>query len=319
MTYNQREKTIHTHRNSLDEITVCPECKGKHIIRDPYRGELVCADCGLVIDEDIIDYGPDWRSFDKEEYNKKAHTGSPISHLIHDGGLTTEISSQNRDFYGKPLSNKTRAQIYRLRKWQRRIRIRNSTERNIAEAFSQLMRISSTMNLPRNVRETAAMIYKKAAEMDLIRGRTIDGILAAAIYAACRQCHAPRTFDEISRVINISRRNIGRNYRFLARELKLHILPASPIDYLTRFGGKLKLSSEVQTKAKEIIDQAEHEKLTIGQNPIGIVAASLYMASVLCGDKKTQREVAEKIGITEVTIRNKYKQLSEKLGIHIAL
>ncbi|RLF39242.1 MAG: transcription initiation factor IIB [Thermoplasmata archaeon] len=306
-------------RKLVEEVTICPECKGTHIVKDLYRGEIVCEDCGLVIDEEMIDYAPEWRAFDKEERDKKAHTGAPVSPLIHDGGLTTEISYQNRDSYGRPISNKTRAQIYRLRKWQRRIRMRDSTDRNIAEAFSQLMRVSSIMNLPRNVRETAAMIYKKAAEMDLIRGRTIDGMLAAAIYAACRQCHVPRTFDEISMATNIPKKEIGRNYRFLARELKLHILPASPMDYLTRFGNKLKLSVEAQAKAKEILDQAEQERLTIGQNPIGLVAASLYMASVLCGDKKTQKEIAEKIGVTEVTIRNKYKQLSKKLGIDIAL
>ncbi len=310
---------VENKEKTIEEITVCPECNGTRLIRDSYRGEIVCADCGLVIDEEIIDYGPEWRAFDKEERDKKAHTGSPVSLLIHDGGLTTEISYQNKDSYGRPISNKTRAQIYRLRKWQRRIRMRDSTERNIAEAFSQLMRISSLMNLPRNVRETAAIIYKKAAEMDLIRGRTINGMLAAAIYAACRQCHVPRTFDEISIATNISKKEIARNYRFLARELKLHILPASPMDYLSRFGNKLKLSVEAQEKAKEILHQAEQERLTIGQNPIGLVAASLYMASVLCGDKKTQKEIAEKIGVTEVTIRNKYKQLSRKLGIDIAL
>ncbi len=306
-------------KNKLDEITTCPECKGTHIIRDPNRGELICSDCGLVLEEELIDYGPDWRSFDNEEYEKKAHVGAPVSPLIHDGGLTTEISYQNRDSYGNPLSNKARAQVYRLRKWQRRIRIRSSTERNLAEALSLLMRISSAMNLPRDVRETAALIYRRAAEKDLIRGRTIDGILAAALYAACRQCHVPRTFDEVSKFTGIAKKDIARNYRFLSRELKLRLPPASPLEYLKLFGNRLHLSGEAQAKAREILDQAEKEKLTVGQNPLGIVAASLYIASVLCGDKKTQREVAEQVGVTEVTIRNKYKQLSERLGIDIAL
>lgn len=311
MTYKEKQR--------IEEIQECPECKSTRIIKDNYRGELLCDNCGLVVEEELIDYGPDWRAFDNEQREKKSHIGAPLTQMIHDKGLSTEISQQNRDSYGKPLSNKRRSEMHRLRKWQKRIRTSSCIERNMAYAFSLLVKISSKMNLPRAVRETAAMIYRKAVSKDLIRGRTIEGIVAASLYAACRQCHVPRTFEEISKAANIQKREIGRNYRFIARKLKLKLLPTSPQEYIARFGNKLNLNMEIQAKAIDILNQAEKEKLTVGQNPIGIAAASLYIASVLCGNKKTQREVAEEIGVTEVTIRNKYKQLSEKLDIDIAL
>jgi transcription initiation factor TFIIB len=225
----------------------------------------------------------------------------------------------NRDSYGKSIPMRNRAQLYRLRKWERRIRVADSTERNLAVALSSLDRMASGMGLPRNVRETAAMVYRKAALKKLVRGRSIEGVTAAALYAACRQCHVPRTLDEISNIAHISRKEIGRTYRYVSRELGLKLLPTSPEDYISRFCSELKLSGDVQAKTLEILQEAAHRELTSGRGPTGIAAASLYIASVLCGERRTQREVAEVAGVTEVTIRNRYKELAEKLDIGIIL
>ena len=242
-----------------------------------------------------------------------------MTYTIHDKGLSTMIGWQNRDSYGKSIPKRNRAQLYRLRKWQRRVRISDATERNLAIALSELDRMASGLSLPRTVRETAAMIYRKAALKKLVRGRSIDGIAAASLYAACRQCHVPRTLDEISRVTPISRKEIGRNYRYVARELSLKLLPTTPQDYISRFISELKLSSDVQAKTLDIIREAANKELTSGRGPTGIAAASIYIASVLCGERRTQREVAEVAGVTEVTIRNRYKELSDKLDIDVAL
>jgi len=215
--------------------TVCPECGGRQLVHDYERAELVCQGCGLVIDGDFIDRGPEWRAFDHDQRMKRSRVGAPMTFTIHDKGLSTMIDWRNRDSYGRAISSKNRAQLYRLRKWQRRIRVSNATERNLAFALSELDRMASALGLPRNVRETAAVVYRDAVDKNLIRGRSIEGVAAAALYAACRQCNVPRTLDEIAEVSRVSRKEIGRTYRFISRELGLKLLPTSPIDYVPRF------------------------------------------------------------------------------------
>ncbi len=251
--------------------------------------------------------------------NFVAGMGFVLHNTIHDKGLTTIIDWNNKDYYGKAISVRTRAQLFRLRKWQRRIRISNATERNLAFALSELDRMASALGLPKSVRETAAVIYRKAIEKNLIRGRSIEGVVAAALYAACRQAGVPRTLDEIAQYSRVDRKEIGRTYRFIARELGLKLMPTSPADYVPRFCAALGLSGEVQRKAIEIIKKAEERELTSGRGPTGVAAAAIYIASILCGERRTQREVAEVAGVTEVTIRNRYKELAEKLGIDIIL
>jgi transcription initiation factor TFIIB len=306
-------------KQKIEEVTECPGCGSTHIRRDYSRAELVCGDCGLVIDEDLIDHGPEWRAFDSEQREKRARTGAPMTYTIHDKGLSTMIGWKNRDAYGKSIPTRNRAQLFRLRKWQTRTRVGNATERNLAIALSTLDRMSSGLGLPRTVRETAAMIYRKAVLKNLIRGRSVEGVSAAALYAACRQCRVPRTLDEISVIAGMSRKEIGRNYRYVARELGLKLMPTSPQDYISRFCSELKLSGDVQAKTLDILKEAADRELTSGRGPTGIAAAALYIATILCGERRTQREVAEVAGVTEVTIRNRYKELSEKLDINVIL
>ena len=306
-------------KQKIEETVKCPECGSTHLSRDFSRAELVCEDCGLVIDEDLIDHGPEWRAFDSDQREKRARTGAPMTYTIHDKGLSTIIDWKNRDSYGKSIPTRNRAQLYRLRKWQRRVRISGATERTLAIALSGLDRLASSMSLPRTVRETAAMIFRKAALKKLVRGRSIEGVTAASLYAACRQCNVPRTLDEISNTARISRKEIGRTYRYISRELELKLMPTSPQDYISRFCSELKLSVDVQAKTLEILQEATRRELTSGRGPTGLAAASIYIASVLCGERRTQREVAETAGVTEVTIRNRYKELAEKLDINIIL
>ena len=306
-------------RQNIEELTQCPECKGTQLTRDYSRAELVCEKCGLVIDEDFMDHGPEWRAFDSDQREKRARVGAPMTYTIHDKGLSTLIGWQNRDSYGKSIPTRNRAQLYRLRKWQRRVRISDATERNLAIALSELDRMASGISLPRNVRETAAMIYRKAVLRNLIRGRSIEGVAGAALYAACRQCNVPRTLDEIAAISRIPRKEIGRTYRFISRALELKLMPTSPQDYISRFCSQLKLTGDVQSKSIEILKDAADKELTSGRGPTGVAAASIYIASILCGERRTQREVADVAGVTEVTIRNRYKELAERLDIDIIL
>src|SRR4030042_6559185 len=197
----------------------CPECSGERFIRDYENAEIVCVSCGYVIVDRIEDSGPEWRNFDDEQRDKRTRVGAPLTYTIHDKGLSTIIDWRNRDTYGKNLSPGQRAQVYRLRKWQRRARVSDATERNLAFALSELSKISSTLNLPKNILETASVIYRRAVKARLIRGRSIKGVTAAALYMACRQCGVARTLDEIAQYSVINRKEIGRSYRFIVKEL----------------------------------------------------------------------------------------------------
>ena len=304
---------------NVDEITACAECASKHLSRDYERGELVCENCGLVAESSSIDQGPEWRAFDPEQGEKRARTGAPVTYMKHDKGLSTQIGWQNRDSYGKSIPTKNRAQLYRMRKWQRRIRISNATERNLAIALSELERMASGMDLPRSVREAAAMIYRRAVNKNLIRGRSIEGVVGASIYAACRQSNVPRTLDEVDYFSKVGRKNIGRIYRFITKELNLKLLPTSPQDYISRFCSELKLSTCVENLAIKILKRAEIGDLTSGRGPSGVAAAVIYISSIKCNERKIQKEIARVAGVTEVTIRNRYKELVEMLGLNVEI
>jgi transcription initiation factor TFIIB len=315
----KKKKTQDKNKQKIEEITQCPKCNSTCLTEDYSRAELVCENCGLVIDAELIDHSPEWRAYDSEQQRKKARTGSPMTYTIHDKGLSTTIGWQNKDAYGKAIPTRNRAQMYRLRKWHIKTRISDGTERNLAIALSTLDRMSSALSLPRTVRETAAMIYRKAVTKKLIRGRSIDGITAAVLYAACRQCNVPRTLEEISNVIHMPKKEIGRNYRQLARKLELKLVPTTPQDYISRFCSELKMSRDAQATAMEILQKAAAEELTSGRGPTSMAAAALYLAALLCGEKITQSDIARIAGVTEVTIRNRYKEITTKLDINIPL
>ena len=304
-------------KDEIEITTACPACGSTELMIDEKRGELVCAKCGLVIEENAIDHGPEWRAFDHEQSEKRVRVGAPSTYTIHDKGLSTDMDWKNKDSYGKSIPTRTRGQLYRLRKWQRRIRVKDASERNLAFALTELDRMASKLLLPKHVREAAAMIYRKAVEKNLIRGRSIEGVAAASLYAACRQCNIPRTLDEVAEVSKVDRKEIGRTYRFIAREIKLKLMPTLPVDYVARFCSELNLGMDVQTKAIEILEQAHERGLTSGRGPTGVAAAAIYLSTVLRNNRRTQRSIAEVAGVTEVTIRNRYKELAEKLKIDI--
>jgi transcription initiation factor TFIIB len=269
-----------------------------------------------VITERIIDFGPDWRAYNREQEDRRRRVGPPADPLIHDKGLSTVIDWRDRDYQGNELTPLQRWKVYRLRKWQSRIRVSTGIERNLAFALLEIERMGSLLVLPRNVRETAALIYRRAVEANLIRGRSIEGVAGAALYAACKACKIPRTLDEIASVARVRKKEIGRSYRFIAREGIVKFNPVSPIDYIPRFANELKISGEVQSKATEILKEAAQKGLTSGKCPTGVAAAALYIAGMLLGEGKSQQEIAKVARITEVTIRSRQKELCEKLGIH---
>lgn len=298
-------------RKITKQMYKCPECGSTQFYEDTTRGELVCAKCGLVLKEEMIDTGQEWRAFDTEQMSKRARGGAPLTFTKHDKGLTTEIGKGLGELYKVPA--KKRAQYYRLTKWHKRLI--KSKDRNLSFALSELQRIVSFLNLPRPIHERIARYYEEAVNKGLVRGRSIESVIAALTYAVSREFGSPRTLDEIAESSGVEKREIGRTYRFIARELQVRILPADPMTFVPRFCSMLGLSDKVQAKAVEILRKAKKHDITSGKGPTGVAAAAIYIATVLVEEKRTQREVADIVGVTEVTIRNRYKELIEKLGI----
>ncbi|WP_277554269.1 transcription initiation factor IIB [Halobaculum limi] len=279
-------------------------------------GELMHEPTGLIVEENRVDRGPEWRAFNHSERQSKSRVGAPVTETMHDKGLTTTIDWKDQDAYGRSISSEKRSQMHRLRKWQERIRTKDAGERNLQFALSEIDRMASALGVPRSVREVSSVMYRRALNEDLIRGRSIEGVSTATLYAACRKEGIPRSLEEISEVSRVERKEIGRTYRYISQELGLEMKPVDPKKYVPRFGSQLDLSEEVKSKANEIIETTAEEGLLSGKSPTGFAAAAIYAASLLCNEKKTQREVADVAQVTEVTIRNRYQEQIEAMGIH---
>ncbi|WP_256299162.1 transcription initiation factor IIB [Haloarchaeobius salinus] len=299
-----------TETETTEQLRTCPECSGQ-LINDDEHGETVCADCGLVVEEDSVDRGPEWRAFDAAEKDQKSRVGAPTTKMMHDDGLSTNIGWQNKDAYGRQLSSNQRKKMQRLRTWNERFRTRDSKERNLKQALGEIDRMASALGLPKNVRETASVIYRRALAEDLLPGRSIEGVATSSLYAAARQAGTPRSLDEMAVVSRVGRDEIARTYRYIVRELALEIQPADPVSYVPRFASELGVSDEGERRARTLLETAKREGIHSGKSPVGLAAAAVYAASLLANEKVTQSEVSDVANISEVTIRNRYHELLE--------
>lgn len=297
---------------------VCPQCNGFNLVTDYKHGELVCKDCGLVIDDELLDFGPEWRAFDEDQKSKRSRAGSPMKYAKLNKGLTTEIDRYDRDIRGGSIQPERKAQLYRLRKWQRRSRMSDSVQRNLSIALPELDRMCACLNIPNNIKEECAMWYRKAVAKRLVRGRSIESVVAAMIYLISRQHQLPKTLEELAGVSGVKRKDIGRSYRFICRKLEIKMPIATPMDYVPRFASELGISGETEAKAVEILERAREKGVISGRGPTGVAAAAIYLAAKITNDKQTQRGIAGRlVGVTEVTIRNRYEEIARELKMDI--
>jgi transcription initiation factor TFIIB len=298
-------------------VDKCPECGGTNLIHDYDTGETVCGDCGLVIHEQMMDKGPEWRAFTQEEKASRSRVGVPTSYSVHDKGLSTAISQIDRDAYGRKLPLSTRLQMWRLRKWQIRSRVHSSIDRNLAQAMAELDRLSDKLYIPPPIKEKASVIYRKALDKGLVRGRSIAAIAAAALYAACRRSRTARTLREIAEASLVDKKDVARCYRLLLRELDVKMPIADPLNYVSKIAENTGISGKTQGLAIQILRQAKKKRAASGKDPMGLAAAALYIACLQNDEKKTQKDIAEAAGVTEVTVRNRYKTLKKQLNLEI--
>lgn len=288
-------------------------------MRDDALGELICKRCGIVISSKELSTGPEWRAFNPAQREKLPRVGSPLTWTMHDKGLSTMIGWRGHDYAGRSLNKEERARLYRLRKWHRRSKFDDSIDRNLNNALQEIKNISYDLNLPRNVIETSSVIYRGALKGNLIRGRTIKSMAAACIYMACRQCGIIRTLRDVAKSSNIHKKLLARNYRFLIKKLNKNVPRATQLQYIGKIVNSLRLDGDTEKIASLILKQASELKLTVGRGPSGMAAACIYISTLVNTVRRTQGDIAEAAQVTEVTIRNRYKELVENLDICIML
>ncbi len=303
-------------RHSLS-TTHCPECGSNNLVEDYDMGEIICGNCGLVVRENVVNEGPEWRAFTQEEKEDRSRVGSPTSLSVHDKGLSTVIDRVNRDAFGRALPAATSLQMLRLRKWHIRARVHSSVDRNLAQAMAELDRLADKIRIPPSVKEQAALTYRKALDKGLVRGRSILAIAGASLYAACRFTQTPRTLKEVAEASLVKKKDVARCYRLLLRELEIKMPMANPIGCVSKIGSKIGVNEKTQQTAINVLRKAEEKKAIAGKDPMGIAAAALYIACVIEGEKKTQKEIAEAAFVTEVTVRNRYKGLRKVLKLEV--
>ena len=284
----------------------CPECGG---LVHTSSIETACEDCGLVLEDRPIDHGPEWRAFDETEGNERKRTGPPLTPIRHDHGLSSEIGFDQADANGSTLSGRKRSQIARLRREHRRGRWSSKAEQNLAHGFSEVRRIVGALDLQRSLRDQACRLYRTATGEDLIRGRSIEAMAAASVYAACRCAGLPRTLQEVSVTSAVSHERVQNAYSVLNRELELPTVPMEPLEYVPRVTSALDLSVETRQRAAALAKQAVRTGVANGYNPAGVAAGCVYQAAREQDERVTQAALAGAAEVTPMTIRTRWNEL----------
>jgi transcription initiation factor TFIIB len=299
-----------------DLKNICPECGCGSLVFDEGAGEVVCSKCGLVVEGTMVDEGPERPVFDFEDAEERSRTGPPLSFSKQDKGLSSEIGTGRASFFDKK-GIVDRYEMLRLRKLNIRVTRQTSVQRNLSFGMRELDRLCDNLKISPDLQESAAVIYRKALKEDLVRGRSIASIAAASLHLALRRANVPRTLKEICDASTRSRKEISRCYRLLLWKLGYMTPIDDPVYYVSKIATTVGLSQRVQMKAIELLREGRQRHVTVGKDPSGMAAASLYIACVELGEKVTQKKLAEAGGITEVTVRNRYKGLIKDMKLNI--
>ena len=310
--------------NTLDTQS-CPECQSS-LVDDIQNGEIICSGCGVVVADQMADYGPESKGSSLEEKMKLARATGQTTYSQHDLGITTEISISTKDFSGKSINSEIANQMHNLRKWQQRVRVSSPRERRLANVLTKIGEACNGLSLPKNVLETASMIYRNLDEKMDVKGKSVASISAATIYMACKQCDVVRSLDEIcqglcaQKEVKAKAKLAARYYRTMVMEMGTFTAPVVTMDkYISKIANLTKTDVRVERLALEIAEKTKNNNIADGKAPNGIAAAYLYVASVLLGQNVLQRDVSSIAGVTEVTIRNRCKEILTSYQLKVAL
>ncbi|MCA9813146.1 MAG: transcription factor IIB [Nitrosarchaeum sp.] len=307
------------------ETQNCPECQSS-LIDDVQNGEIICSGCGVVVADQIADYGPETKSSTLEDKMRLARATGQTTYSQHDLGIATEISISSKDFSGKTINHEVANQMHNLRKWQQRVRVSSPRERRLANVLAKIGEACDGINLSKNVLETASMIYRNLDGYIDVKGKSIASITAATIYMACKQCDVVRSLEEICRGVCAPRdvktktKLAARYYRTMVMEMGHLTAPIVTMDkYISKIANMTHTEVRVERLALEIAEKTKGNNIADGKTPNGIAAAYLYVASVLLGQNVLQRDVSSVAGVTEVTIRNRCKEILTSYKLKVTL
>ena len=297
----------------LTELVHQKNCKKNSLITDYHTGEIACSNCGAVSTEKSINTGPEPTGIPGMDNQNTSRVGKKISLKMIDMGLSTIIESQDRDVSGKTLSNENRRMFYRLRMWDRNSRSAGSVK-SFQKAFTMLDAVSAKLALPEPVIEHIAYLFRKVAAKKILTGRSTSGTLCALVYIACRLTNTPRTLQDVANAGNIKKKNIQRTYRFIAKELGIYPETFSPKEFVTRIAKAVKVSEKTERLAFKILDIAEKRDISTSKNPMAMAATAIHLASLMNKEKVSQLKISEVSGISAVTIRDRTREIKEKIG-----
>ena len=311
--------------NTIEIEKCCPECEST-LVDDVQNGERICSGCGVVVAEQMADYGPEARSSSLEEKMKLARATGQTTYSQHDLGITTEISISTKDYSGKSINSEVANQMNNLRKWQQRIRVSSPRERRLSNVLAKIGDTCKALNLSKNVLETSSVVYRNLdGKMD-VKGKSVASITAATIFMACKQCDVVRSLDEICAGISTVKdlkaktKLAAKYYRTMVMELGASSTPVVTMDkYISKIANLSKTDVRVERLALEIFEKTRNRNLADGKAPNGIAAAYLYVASILLGQNVLQRDVSSVAGVTEVTIRNRCKEILTSYKLCVTL
>lgn len=301
--------------NITELETCCPECRST-LVDDMHSGERICSMCGIVVLEQLADYGPESKSSSIEEKMRNTRASGQTTFSQHDLGIATEISVSTKDFSGKTINYQVANQMHNLRKWQQRVRVSSPRERRLANVLSMIGSTCQNLSLSDNVLETASMIYRNLDNRMEVKGKSVACIAAATIYMACKQCDVVRSLEEIcsgtgsNKDLKMRTKLAAKYYRMLVMELGSVTAPVITMDkYISKISNLTNTDVRVERLALEIAKKTKDMNVSDGKAPNGIASAYLYIASTLLGQNMLQRDVSSVAGVTEVTIRNRCKEI----------
>src|SRR5919202_1961319 len=294
----------------------CPTCKHHlRIITDTNTGETICSRCGMVVLDRIQNISqPEWRAFSNEESEARSHNGIPMSLAIYDMGLATVIGKTDRDATGRKIDTMMHTTMQRLRTWDLRSHVRPS-DRSLVHALNELRILEDKLVLPNVVIEKAAYIYRKAHERKLSRGRHVSALVAASVHIACREMGTTRTLKDIAAASNIKRKQLAKAYTLLYIELDIKVPLADQTKCIAKVANKANLSEKTKRHAIKIMDEIRETQIYAGKNPMRFAATINSLSCLKPGENKSQVDIAQAAGVTEVTIRNRSKDLKSRLDL----